>query len=355
MLASRLITSRPILGSRLDVGSSTSRIRGRCISARAIPTRWRWPPDSWSARLMTWSRIPTRSQTSSARLIASSGNARKIALHVAVAPRVPESTFSSTVRRSIRLNSWKIMPIRARALRSAGLPSCVMSSPSSVTTPDVGSTNRFTHRSSVDLPDPLRPSSATTSGASTVMSTWSSASSPLPYVLVSCLISRIAMSLGALGFLLVRKELAQFVEVRILRQAEFGVTRVLQELAALLRILHSVECRLELLDHLGRHVLRVHRDHVDRDLRRTPQVVQFLLCNLALRKDPLERRLRNEGRISLAGQDGQRACGVAAGVENAAKIVIELHPTDRLREQDAGKRIARGAGGLHERDRLAFQ
>src|SRR5690606_35057957 len=32
--------------SRLPVGSSASRIDGSLISARAIATRWRWPPES---------------------------------------------------------------------------------------------------------------------------------------------------------------------------------------------------------------------------------------------------------------------------------------------------------------------
>ena len=32
--------------SRLPVGSSASRMPGRLTSARAIATRWRWPPES---------------------------------------------------------------------------------------------------------------------------------------------------------------------------------------------------------------------------------------------------------------------------------------------------------------------
>ena len=46
---------REVFGSRLAVGSSTSSSSGSCSSARAMPTRWRWPPDSASARLSTWS------------------------------------------------------------------------------------------------------------------------------------------------------------------------------------------------------------------------------------------------------------------------------------------------------------
>ncbi len=38
--------SSPVAESRLPVGSSASRIDGSITSARAIATRWRWPPDS---------------------------------------------------------------------------------------------------------------------------------------------------------------------------------------------------------------------------------------------------------------------------------------------------------------------
>ncbi len=37
---------RDVLGSRLAVGSSTSRMSGFWMSARAMPTRWRCPPES---------------------------------------------------------------------------------------------------------------------------------------------------------------------------------------------------------------------------------------------------------------------------------------------------------------------
>ena len=38
--------SWPVFESRLPVGSSASRIDGLLTRARAIATRWRWPPDS---------------------------------------------------------------------------------------------------------------------------------------------------------------------------------------------------------------------------------------------------------------------------------------------------------------------
>ena len=42
---------RDVLGSSEAVGSSTRSSFGFWISARQMPTRWRWPPDSSSARL----------------------------------------------------------------------------------------------------------------------------------------------------------------------------------------------------------------------------------------------------------------------------------------------------------------
>src|SRR2546425_5130884 len=58
--------SELVVESRLPVGSSASRIDGSFTSARAIATRWRWPPDSsfglWSIR----SPSPTRSSARAA-------------------------------------------------------------------------------------------------------------------------------------------------------------------------------------------------------------------------------------------------------------------------------------------------
>src|SRR2546423_2515991 len=44
--ASRLRTPRRMETSSIDTGSSAMRTRGRTARARAIETRWRWPPDS---------------------------------------------------------------------------------------------------------------------------------------------------------------------------------------------------------------------------------------------------------------------------------------------------------------------
>ena len=62
--SSRRITSSPVARSRLPVGSSASSIAGCMMVARAMATRWRWPPDSWSGR---WSARSARPKPSSAR------------------------------------------------------------------------------------------------------------------------------------------------------------------------------------------------------------------------------------------------------------------------------------------------
>ncbi|EAU41467.1 hypothetical protein FP2506_13579 [Fulvimarina pelagi HTCC2506] len=72
--ASPLMTSRTsptISGSSADVGSSKSRMRGSMASARAMPTRCCWPPESWLGYFSACSAIPTRSSSLRARSRAS--------------------------------------------------------------------------------------------------------------------------------------------------------------------------------------------------------------------------------------------------------------------------------------------
>ena len=71
-VSSRMIW-REVFGSSEAVGSSTSSSSGSCSSARAMPTRWRWPPDSASARLSACSDSPTRSSSRNAFATSSPG------------------------------------------------------------------------------------------------------------------------------------------------------------------------------------------------------------------------------------------------------------------------------------------
>ncbi len=73
--------------------------------------------------------------------------------------------MSRTVMRGSRLayGSWKIICISWRAWRSRAPLAAVMSSPSSSTRPEVGSSSRITSRAVVDLPDPDSPTSPSVS------------------------------------------------------------------------------------------------------------------------------------------------------------------------------------------------
>src|SRR6267143_250819 len=53
--------STEVFGSSDEVGSSASRTFGSCITARAMPTRWRCPPERLSARACSNSPRPTMS------------------------------------------------------------------------------------------------------------------------------------------------------------------------------------------------------------------------------------------------------------------------------------------------------
>ena len=59
--------STPVFESRLPVGSSASRIDGLFTSARAMATRWRWPPDSSLGLWLIRSSSSTLSSASRAR------------------------------------------------------------------------------------------------------------------------------------------------------------------------------------------------------------------------------------------------------------------------------------------------
>ena len=89
------------------------------------------------------------------------------------------STLSSTVRSSSRLKNWKMIPMwRARNLASALSPRVSIRRPATVTVPAVGRSSPAMRLSSVDLPLPDGPMTATTSPAPTSMLTSASAGRP---------------------------------------------------------------------------------------------------------------------------------------------------------------------------------
>ena len=161
LISSRyFITEWLVAGSRLATGSSASISSGFCISARAIPTRCCWPPESASARLYARCRRCRRvrgSRTPLRRRDAVEPPERAVR-HVERYPSRPASTLLKTELRRTRLNCWKIIPMRrahVAELRRGRRRSRRCRRTRSW--PDVGSTKRLMQRSSVDLPEPDRP------------------------------------------------------------------------------------------------------------------------------------------------------------------------------------------------------
>ena len=51
--------------SRAETGSSRTTSRGFTARARAMPMRWRWPPENWLGKRLTWSACRPTSSISS--------------------------------------------------------------------------------------------------------------------------------------------------------------------------------------------------------------------------------------------------------------------------------------------------
>ena len=135
--------------------------------ARATATIWRWPPDSdRTERSGSRSGMPSRS-----KMRAASRRCRKSDSNWPRRSR-PSSTFEATSRFSHSDRSCQTteMPRRLAAIGSAGT-----ARPSSAMTPEVGAMSPAMQRTSVLLPAPFSPASATTSPARTVRSTESRA------------------------------------------------------------------------------------------------------------------------------------------------------------------------------------
>src|SRR3989304_7677196 len=91
-----------------------------------------------------------------------------------------------TFYRLTRLNCWKTMPMRRRMSRSPSPDAEVISAPSQITLPEVGSIRRLIQRKSVDLPEPDRPITTRNSPSATVKLTSVNATVPLGYRLCRC-------------------------------------------------------------------------------------------------------------------------------------------------------------------------
>ncbi len=134
---------------------------GSAASARAISTRWCWPPESASTESLARSAMPT---SSSAWRTASRSARRSTPKRVRESR--PEETTSVTVAGTppAAVVRWGTYPTRRQSRnRRRGVPN-------SSTSPEVTGTWPITVRTAVDLPEPLAPSRATTSPRRTVRS-----------------------------------------------------------------------------------------------------------------------------------------------------------------------------------------
>jgi hypothetical protein len=157
------------LGARPSDGSSSSRIRGRASSARAITSICRSPPDSVAASLRRRSARGRNRSYASARLAARSFLAVRRLI-------MPMRRFSSTV--SSAMTPWPsgTCATPPRAMSSGPCP--VMSASWILIRPRRGLTRPLIVRSSVVLPAPLAPSTAVIVAVPALIVTSSSAVTP---------------------------------------------------------------------------------------------------------------------------------------------------------------------------------
>ena len=156
-------------GSSMAVGSSITRISGCMASTPAMATRCFCPPERRCGALLRNSYIPTRFNTSSTRRRISAGETPRFS--------GANATSSSTTLATIWLSGfWNTMPTVRRTLRR--FSSLRVSMPLTVTVPSVGTRMAFRSFASVDLPEPLCPSTAMNDPASIERLTPESASRP---------------------------------------------------------------------------------------------------------------------------------------------------------------------------------
>src|SRR3954447_20019331 len=203
--------SAPERESRLPVGSSAKMMCGRLASARAPATRCCCPPESSEGRCLSRLLRPTVSTTLS-------NHSRSGFLPASFIGSV---MFSAAVSVGMRLNAWKMKPMRSRRSCVSFLSLSVLRSTSPThTEPLVSESSPASVCMSVDLPEPDGPMIAVKRpvAKSTLMSsrarTWAS---PLPYTL-EALTARAATALSRypVSFLLLR------VSVRAMRVSFVG-------------------------------------------------------------------------------------------------------------------------------------
>ena len=151
------ITILAFSGSSEAIGSSASRMRGRCARARAMATRCCCPPDSVSARCSAVCAMPNRSSAWIASARSSAVNTCAMARQPGISNSRPVITLVSTSSRPTRLNCWKIIAQSDRQARSSRPLRRAMSLSPNRICPSLGSSRRLSRRKRVDLPAPDRP------------------------------------------------------------------------------------------------------------------------------------------------------------------------------------------------------
>ena len=147
------------------VGSSRINRRGCSHIARATASSWRWPPERvLTGRVVSLSGMPSARRRSAA----------------AVWKRVVERSIPGGSWPSSRLAAMSRFSHRARSCQTTAIPRRpaaagfdASGSPASSMRPELGATSPAMQRTSVDLPAPFSPASATSSPARTSRSTCS--------------------------------------------------------------------------------------------------------------------------------------------------------------------------------------
>mmetsp|Transcript_26193 Transcript_26193/g.64683 ORF Transcript_26193/g.64683 Transcript_26193/m.64683 type:complete len:202 (+) Transcript_26193:227-832(+) len=150
--ATARITIFSVRASRLEVASSRISTLLRLSSALATHTSCLWPVDRFSPRSATWDCSPPCVSTYSLREALSS------ALHRSSSSR---SSKGSRFRRIVPANITGSWLTTDKALRRRASPSCEMSTPFSTILPPSSSSMRVIAATIVDLPAPVRPTTAT--------------------------------------------------------------------------------------------------------------------------------------------------------------------------------------------------
>src|SRR5688500_10337605 len=158
--------------SSAETGSSAMISLGLTASARAMPMRWRWPPENSCGYRRRWSADnPTVSSSCTTR----SSRARRLGASLWITSASPMSDPTVIRGLSEAYGSWKMICISFRRARSERLSSVVTFLFSNQTSPEVGSINRRMVRPVVDLPQPDSPTSPSVSPGMTSNDTSSTA------------------------------------------------------------------------------------------------------------------------------------------------------------------------------------